>query len=135
MRTTRAHTAVEIRIGRKSPWQGSFRRSYRSISRSSGVPSLRKSQQMPSRHEQIRQCRHDEQAIAVLHHAAIADLGKAKDALDDEKGMFDLGAHTRFLPVLLLLPLSEPLVAKPLLVSEVTSLRCGLGDQLLLAGG
>src|SRR4030066_2426503 len=114
MRTTRAHTAVEIRIGRKSPGQGSFRRSYRSISRSSGVPSLRKSQQMPSRHEQIRQCRHDEQAIAVLHHAAIADLGKAKDALDDEKGMFNLGANTRLSTVLLPFSFGESLVAKSL---------------------
>src|SRR3990172_3611763 len=104
MRTTSAHTAVEIRIGRKSPWQGSFRRFFRTISRSSGVPSLRKSQQMMPCHEQIRQCRHDEQAIAVLHHAAIADLGKAKDALDDEKGMFDLGAHTRLSTVLLPFP-------------------------------
>src|SRR3972149_6894583 len=134
MKTTSAHSAVEIRIGRKLPWQGSFRRSYRSISRSSDAPSLRKSQQMPSRHEQIRQRRHDEQAIAVLHHAAIADLGKAKDALDDEKGMFDLGAHTRLSTVLLPFPFGESLIAKPLLVSEVTSLRCGLGDQLLLAG-
>jgi len=49
-----------------------------------------------SRHEQIRQRRHGEQPVAVLHHAAVTDLGKAKDALDDEKGMFDLGAHARF---------------------------------------
>ncbi len=43
---------------------------------------------MVSLHEQISQCRYNEQAITVLHHAAIADLGNAKDALDDQKGMF-----------------------------------------------
>ena len=87
-----------------------------------------------SGHEQIRQSRHDEQAIAVLHHAAIADLGKAKDALDDEEGMFDLGTHTRLSTVLLLFPLRESPVAKALLVSKVTCLRCAQGDQFLLAG-
>lgn len=87
-----------------------------------------------SRHEQIRQCRHNEQAIAVLHHAAITDLGKAKDALDDEKGMFNFGAHTRLPAILLLFPFGKSSVAKPLLVDEVTSLGCSLGDQLLLAG-
>lgn len=50
---------------------------------------------MMARLEQIRQCRHNKQAIAVLHHAAIADLGKAKEALDDQEGMFDLGTHAR----------------------------------------
>src|SRR3970282_445953 len=134
MRTTRAHSAVDIRIGRKSPWQGTFRRLFWSIPRSSDAPLLLKSQQMMSRHEQIRQSRHNEQAIAVLHHAAIADLGKAKDALDDEKGMFDLGAYTRLSTVLLPFPFAESLVAKPLLVGEVTRLGCCLGDQLLLAG-
>ena len=87
-----------------------------------------------SRHEQIRQCRHNEQAIAVLHHAAIAHLGEAEDALDDEKGMFHLGAHTRLSAVLLALTFSQSSVAKPLLVGEVTRHGCGLGDQLLLAG-
>src|SRR4030067_346831 len=85
MRTARPHSAEEIQIGRKLPWQGSFRRPFRSISHSSDAPLLRKSQQMPSRHEQIRQCRHDEQAITVLLHSTIADLGTAKDALDDQE--------------------------------------------------
>ena len=49
---------------------------------------------MVSRHEQIRQCYHNEQTIAVLRHAAIADLGKAKDALDDQKGMSTLARLT-----------------------------------------
>src|SRR3989338_3064477 len=102
MRTMSAHSAVETRIGRKLPWQGSFRRPFRLISLSSGAPPLRKSQQMPSRHEQIRQCRHDEQAIAVLHHAAIADLG----------------THSRLPAVLLLFPLGQSSVAESLLVGE-----------------
>ena len=59
---------------------------------------------MVSRHEQIGQRRYRKQAVAVLHHAAIADLGKTEYALDDKEGMFDLGAHARLLPVLL--PLS-----------------------------
>ena len=88
---------------------------------------------MVSRHEQIRQSGDNEQTIAVLHHAAIADLGKAKDALDDEESMFDLGAHTRLSTVLLPLPFGEPPVAKSFLIGEVTRMRRGLGDQLLLA--
>ena len=71
--------------------------------------------------------------MPVLHHAAITDLGKPEDALDDE-GMLDLSPHTRLSAVLLLLPFSESLVANPLLVSEVTRLRCDLGDQLILDG-
>ncbi len=66
---------------------------------------------MVSRHEQIRQCRHNEQSIAVLSHAAITDLGKAKEALDDQEGMFDLGAHIRLPAVLLALTLSQAPVA------------------------
>src|ERR1019366_10442651 len=116
MRTTSAHSVVDIQIVRKLPWQGSFRRTLRTISHSSDAPSLREPQQMSSRHEQIRQCRHNEQTVAVLHHAAIADLGKAKDALDDEKGMLDLGAYTRFPTVLLQFPFGESLVAKSFLV-------------------
>ena len=134
MRTARTQSAVDSRIGRKLPWQGSFRRPFRSIPRSSDAPSLLKSQQMISRHEQIRQCRHNEQSIAVLHHAAIANLGKAKEAFDDEEGMFDLGTHARLSAVLLLLPFGESPVTKSLLVGEVARLRCGLGDQLFLAG-
>jgi hypothetical protein len=89
---------------------------------------------MTSRHEQIRQCRHNEQAIAILHHAAVADLGKAKDAFDDEEGVLNLGTHARLSAVLLLLRFGESPVTKPLLVGEVMRLGCGLGDQLLLAG-
>ncbi len=83
---------------------------------------------MMSRHEQIRQCRHNEQAISVLHHAAIADLGKAEDALDDEEGMLDLGTHTRLPAVLLLLPLTQSSVAESLLVGEIPRLGRGLCD-------
>lgn len=50
-----------------------------------------------SRHEQICQCRHNEQPITVLHHAAIADLGKAKEALDDEKACSTLARTLYFL--------------------------------------
>ena len=134
MRTTSANSAEEIRIGRKSSRQGAFRRPLRSISHSSDAPLLLKSQQMVSRHEQIGQRRHNEQAVAVFHHAAIVDLGKAKDALDDEKGVLHLGAHTRLPAVLLALTFSQPSIAKPLLIGEVTRLRCGPGDQRLLAG-
>jgi hypothetical protein len=70
MRATRAQSVVDIRIGRKLPWQGSFRRAFRSIPRSSDAPSLLKSQQMVARHEQIRQCRHDEQAIISIIRVA-----------------------------------------------------------------
>ncbi len=81
---------------------------------------------MVTRHEQIRQSGNYEQAIAVLHHAAIADLGKAKDAFDDKEGMFNFGTHTRLSTVLL--PLGEPPVAKSFLVGEVSRFWRGLGD-------
>ena len=44
------------------------------------------------------------------------DLGKPKDALDDEKGMLNLGAHTRLPTVLLALTFRQSSIAKPLLV-------------------
>ena len=71
---------------------------------------------MVARHEQICQCGRDKQAIAVLHHAAIADLGKAEDALDDQEGVLDLGAYLRLGPVLLPLPVGERIVPATLLV-------------------
>ena len=89
---------------------------------------------MVSRHEQIRQRRHDEQPVAVLCHAAIADLGEAEDAFDDQEGMLDLGAHTRFPAVRFPLPFRELLVAESLLVGEVARLGRSLGNQFLLAG-
>lgn len=133
MRVTHAQSAVEIRAGRNLPWQGSFRRPFRSIPSSSGAPRLLKSQRTVSRHKQIRQCRHNEQAIAVLHHAAIADFGKAEDSLDDKKGMLDLGTYTLLSTVLLLFLPAESLVANPLPVGEVARLGCCLDDHLLWA--
>jgi len=91
MRTPKSHFAAEAEIDRESTRQASFRRPFRPIFRASGAPLLWKSQQMMSRHKQIGQRRQIEQAVAVLCHAAIARLGKAKDSLDDEEGMFDLG--------------------------------------------
>jgi hypothetical protein len=83
MKTMHTHSDVDIEIDHKLSWRGLFRQPFRSISHSSDASLLLKSQQMVSRHEQIRQRCDDEQAIAVLHHAAIADLGKTKDELDD----------------------------------------------------
>lgn len=60
---------------------------------------------MISSHEQISQCLQDELAIAVLHHAAIACQDKV--ALDDRKGMLDLGTHARLSTVLLPFPFGE----------------------------
>src|SRR3989338_7589963 len=134
MRTANSHSAADIRIDRKLPWEGSFCRPFRSISRSSDAPSLRKSQQMMSRHEQIRQRRHNEQPVAVFHHTSIADLGKTKDTLDDEEGMLNLGTHTRLSTVLLQFSVGESLVAETFLVGEVTRIGCGLNNQPLLAG-
>lgn len=87
-----------------------------------------------SQHEQIGQCRHDEQPVAVLHHAAIAGLGEAEKALDDEKGMLHLGAYAGLAAILLPLPFRQRLIAESPLVGEVARTGRGLGDQFLLTG-
>jgi hypothetical protein len=51
---------------------------------------------MVSRYEQVRQCRHHEQHV-VVRHAAIADLGKAEDALGDQECSLTLASTLDFL--------------------------------------
>src|SRR3989338_6080713 len=134
MKTASTHSAADAEIGRKYPCYGAFRPPSHPISCSSGAPSLRRSQQMVSSHEQIRQRRYDEQPVAILHHTAIADLGKTKDTLDDQESVFDLGTHTRLSTVLFPLPFGEPLVAEPLLIGKVAGFWRSLGVKFFLAG-
>ena len=56
--------------------------------------------EMAARHEQIGERAGDEQAVRVLVEPAVADLGEAEDALDDEERVLDLGPDLRFGPVL-----------------------------------
>lgn len=89
---------------------------------------------MPPRHEEIGERGDHKQPVVVLLQPPVAHLGKAEDALDDQKGMLDLGPHLRLDPVLLALPLGQRLVTGALLIGEVLRLRRGLADQCFLAG-
>jgi hypothetical protein len=66
------------------------------------VSALRQArlQQMAARHEQIGERAGDEQAPRVLVEPAVADLGEAEHALDDEERVLNLGPDSRFGPVL-----------------------------------
>src|ERR1035437_5639476 len=66
---------------------------------SSGAPILFE-QQGSSHHVQIGQRTGDEQSVGILGHVAVAHLGKAEDALDDQKRMLTFGAHFRFVSIL-----------------------------------
>ena len=59
----------------------------------SRVSALRQArlQQMAARHEQIGERAGDEQAVRVLVEPAVAGLGEAEDALDDEERVLNLG--------------------------------------------
>ena len=107
MSTTHIHSALDSRIGRKSPHHRSFLRPFQMILRSSDIPQLRQSLRTVSRYEKIWHWSHNVKTISALCHAALADLGKIKDALGDQKGVFNLGAHTRLSTVLLALTFSK----------------------------
>lgn len=63
------------------------------ISRPLGTLCPLHAHQAPASHEQVRQCTSEEQAVRVLLHSTISDLGKSKHAFDDTEGMFNLGTH------------------------------------------
>lgn len=49
--------------------------------------------QRPSPFADIEHGQHGEGAVGVLGQTAVANLGKAPKALQDQEGMLDLGAH------------------------------------------
>ena len=100
-----------------------------SFSRSSGAPLLSE-QQRSSHHVQIGQRTGDEQSVGVLGHAAVAHLGKAEDALDDQKRMLALGAHLRFVSILGALGRRQRIIATRL--AWVKSLASGATQRITL---
>lgn len=120
--------------GTKSAQCGAIRRPFRANWPLMDAPCLLKPEQVPARHEEVCQRGDDEQPIAVLLQSAVTHLGEAEDALDDQEGMLDLGAHPRPGPILLTLPLGQRLVTAALLIREVAGFRRCLADELLLTG-
>lgn len=88
---------------------------------------------MTAGYEQACQRRYHEQPVAVLPQAAIAHFGKVEDALDDQKGVLDLGTHLRLGPILLPLLFGELFVPGCSLVGEVLGLGRSPADESLLA--
>ena len=55
----------------------------------------------------------------ILGEAAVADIGVAPEAFDDAEGKLDLGAEAGLVPVAVVLPGGERLVAVGLVVDEI----------------
>jgi hypothetical protein len=73
-----------------------FHRSQRHLlplRRAAGTLRPRESPEPPAHQVQIGQRTGDQQPVCVLRQALIASLHETEDALDDEQGMLDLGAH------------------------------------------
>lgn len=100
------------------------------------VDGLRPCQpQQPSpHHEEIRQRTRHEQPIGIFEKSTIARLHEVEDSLDDKKGMFAFGAHSRFGGVLRFLFAGERMVTRAFLVREVLSLGRVLVDHRRLSG-
>jgi len=85
-----------------------------------GTCAVRYAHQMPSDHEQIRQTASHEQAFDIFIQPPVPNLSKPKDALDNEKGMLNLGANLVFHPVLLLFCIAQWPVARAFSIGEIT---------------
>ncbi len=94
--------------------------SKQSLRRIPGERRLRYTQQMPSGHKQIRQTACNEQAIGILVQPPVAYLSEPKDALDDEKGLLNLGPNFGFRPVLLLFRIAQWPVTGAFAVGAIT---------------
>jgi hypothetical protein len=71
----------------------------------------------------IEHRQHGERSIGVLRQAAIANLGKAPETLEGEKGMLDLGTYAGFSPVGGFIGLRQRTVSVSAFVGEVFGLR------------
>ena len=87
---------------------------------SANAPALRLAQQLSPEHVQIRQRTGHLQAVQVLRHSSIADLGETEDAFDDQEGVLDFGAYLRLVAILAPLLGTEILIAATAALGEVT---------------
>ena len=60
-----------------------------------------------------------EQPIGIFLEPTVTHFGETEDALDDQKRMFDFGAHLRLRGVLRPLGLGEQIISRGLVVCEV----------------
>lgn len=65
------------------------------------------SRQRPAMLESVDCCQHREGAVGILGQTAIAHLGKAPQALEDQEGMFDLRADARLTAIRLLVGIGQ----------------------------
>ena len=96
------------------------------------APSLRRSQQLPSRHIQIGQSASHKQPVRVLVQPPITHLVEAEDTLEYQKRVFDFRTNLRFGSVLVRVLFTQRAVAAALLVGEVFGVRRMLIKHLLL---
>ena len=75
---------------------------------------------------------HGKGPVGILRQAAIANLGKAPQALEREERMFDLGAHARLAPIGFLVGIGQRRIPISTLVGEVLDLGGGLLEPLPL---
>ena len=96
-------------------------------------PTLRrKPQQRSAQLKDIHQRARDVQPLGIFGDAAIAHVGKTKEALEHQEGMLDLGANARFAAVLALLNHVDPAaVAIPPMRHVAGSPRARVNDGAL----
>lgn len=75
---------------------------------------------------------HDKTPIDILCQAAVANLGKAPQALQNQKRVLDAGAHGGLAPVLFFVRLSQRTVLVGAFVGKISGLRRNLLESLTL---
>lgn len=90
-------------------------------------------QQMAPRHVEIGERAGYEQSMRVFVQPAIANSGKAKNLLDHEEHMLDLGSDFRLCPVLCPLVLIDNALLPVTAIGEVLRARRMLDDHVALA--
>jgi hypothetical protein len=92
----------------------------------------RESPEPPAHQVQIGQRTGDQQPVCILRQAPVAGLHEAEDALDDEEGMLDLGAHAGLGLVLRPLFLIDRILVAVATVGEVFRLRSMRSNDVAL---
>ena len=67
------------------------------------------------------------QPVGILLQPSVADFRKAKDLLENQKGVLDTGSYLRLEPVPLFLSLAQWMVGLSLFVGKVLGVGCMAG--------
>src|SRR4030066_1586860 len=90
------------------------------------------SRQRSSPFADVEHRQHGESPVGILCQAAIANLGKAPQALQNQKRVLDLGAHTGLAPVRFPVCLGQRTALVGAFVGEIPSLRRNSLEPLTL---